>query len=66
MAVVLLAKRRRDGAVRIKVQWLESNEKAGVYGSHPIVAGQVGWVIHEQKPGAPQLIKQIDRGAPLS
>lgn len=64
-AIVLLARRRRDGAIRIKVQWLESNPDAGAWVESPIVAGTVGWVV-SGLPGAPRMIMQIDRGARTS
>jgi hypothetical protein len=61
-AVVIHVKRRRDGALRIKVQWLDSLEDAGVWKESPIVAGGIGWVVQATTPDVPRLIKQIPRG----
>jgi len=57
-AVVLMVKRRRDGALRIKVQWLESDDGAGWDPPSPIVAGSVGWVVHPTDPTEPPMIRQ--------
>lgn len=57
-AVVLAARRNKEGGVRVKVQWLADNPDAGASGPKPIVAGTIGWVV-APGIGAP-LIKQID------
>lgn len=62
-AVVLYVKRRRDGALRIKVQWLESNPDAGYAPASPIKAGDQGIIIETLDPTEPRMIQQIDRGA---
>jgi hypothetical protein len=61
-AVVLMVKRRRDGAVRIKVQWLDSDPEAGAWVHSPIVAGTVGWVVETMDPTEPRMVQQITRG----
>lgn len=62
-AVVLDVKRRRDGALRVKLQWLESNPNAGVLAPSPISEGDRGWVVDHRTPGDPPLIQQVDQGA---
>lgn len=65
-AVALDVKRRRDGAVRVKVQWLEDDSNAGLEDYNqpkvPITAGTVGWVVMSMDPTDPRLIMQIDQG----
>lgn len=66
-AAVLYVRRRPDGKLRIKVQWLEDDDAAGYehsnYHRAPIKANTVGVVIASTSPGDPQLIRQIDRGS---
>jgi hypothetical protein len=65
-AVVLDARRNRDGHLRVKLQWLESNPDAGSGDprfNEPIRAGSYGWVVIKQD-ATPPLIVQIDGGAP--
>lgn len=64
-AVVLDGRRNRDGHVRIKVHWLESDPRTvcgDVRRKRPIVANTTGFLTLVE--GAPPLIKQIDKGAP--
>ena len=67
-AVVLNARRNREGNVKIKVQWMESDPGAGMrVGSEPrkpIVAGTPGFLVID--PGEPPLIKHIDKGSPMA
>lgn len=65
-AVVLDVKRRPDGRVRVKVQWLGDDPTAGVTGNFPIKANTVGWVIFKRGPGEPPMIRQIDKGSPTA
>jgi len=63
-AVVLDYRRRRDGALRIKVQWIEANPDAGAPDKRPrmpIKAGDTGWVVARQDPTEPPLVRQLDR-----
>ncbi len=61
-AVILGIDQRRDGDLKIKVQWLGDDPKAGIAGL-PIKAGSVGWVV--AKPGGwPPMIKQITKDQP--
>lgn len=62
-AVVIYVKRRRDGALRIKVQWLESKPDAGAWVDSPIAAGDQSIVIETMDPTEPRMIQQIDRGS---
>lgn len=63
-AVVLFARRRRDGGLRVKVQWLEGDPNpvtSEPRHAAPIAAGDVGWVIHHP-PHAPR-IRQLPVGS---
>lgn len=63
-AVVTGVRRLRDGQLKIRVQWIESDPDAG--GADPtrpivpIVAGDVGYMMADGD--GPPLIRQIDRG----
>ncbi len=63
--VVLRPRRRRDGRIRVRVQWLDSDDQAGVDADEqlrsPIRAGDVGWLIMPDGPGDLPLIRQVDR-----
>jgi hypothetical protein len=63
-AVVLFVKRRRDGALRVKLQWLDDLPDAGAWVESPIKAGEAGWVVAHQDPTEPPLIRQVSRGEP--
>lgn len=58
-AVVLSARRNREGHVRVKLQWMEDDPDAGSRNRAPIEAGTLGWVIVDD---GPPLIRQINRG----
>lgn len=71
-AVVLDARRNRQGNVRVRVQWLEDDLDAGApevwngkprHPVGPIKAGTVGWVVMSMDPLDPRLIMQIDQGS---
>lgn len=60
-AVVLFARRNKNGHLKVKVQWLDDYPEAGASGPKPIKANTIGWVIAD--PDKPPLIKQISRGS---
>lgn len=65
-AVVLDYRRRRDGSLRVKVQWIEDDQGAGIPdriggARQPVVAGTVGWIVARQDPTEPPLVRQLDR-----
>lgn len=57
-AVVIVVRRMRDGAIKLRVQWLESNPHVGT----PIVADTIGWLV--QKPGRPPLVLRTSKAQP--
>ena len=66
-AVVLFVRRRKDGALRVKVHWLEGDPAPASSEPErsPIAAGDVGWVIHHPPHAA--MIKRLPAGsAPAS
>src|SRR5690554_3439415 len=59
----------REGALRVKLVWLEDNPDGtvtlrGINKHRPIVANTVGWVIADQIEGVPPLLMQVDRDTP--
>lgn len=66
-AVALHSRRKGDGSLRVKVQWLDSDPDAGApnpgKGRVPIVAGAIGLVIMCSTDDRPPLIRQINGGA---
>lgn len=67
-SVVLDVRRRPDGKLRVKVQWLADDDQAGYetdrYPKAPIKSGTQGVVIMSTDPLDPRLIMQIDQGSP--
>lgn len=64
-AVVVRVRRLANGHVRVTVQWLASNPRAGAQAPAPIKAGDTGRIVFPPER-ASLLIRQTSRDAPAT